>query len=195
MAVSHRILSLALKDPVPPSKAGYNAASNLIANWKPAWCKELGLGRGDDGFMLEYPFGYGHQVWVRFTRVRNRPDLYHIQSENGGTAREPFGFVDVVSANRFRQVLMMTGMRLAENAGITAIDPDKKGLTLNAINKELKRRGIKEVLVKGRGYFYFTEGDAVDWYDSSIPVNSISQMSINDILFHYDQLKSDYRNR
>jgi hypothetical protein len=39
-----------------------------------------------------------------------------------------------------------------------------------AVNKILKARGHAERLVRGRGYYYFIDGDASGWFSSSVPV-------------------------
>lgn len=43
-------------------------------------------------------------------------------------------------------------------------------ITAAHINRELKKRGISERLVQGRGYIYFTDGDSSSWESSSIAV-------------------------
>lgn len=42
--------------------------------------------------------------------------------------------------------------------------------TITRINKALKAAGREERLIRGRGYYYLIEGDAMSWYSSSIPV-------------------------
>lgn len=62
-----------------------------------------------------------------------------------------------------------------------------------AVNKILKARGHKERLVRGRGYYYFVDGNASGWFSSSIPV-----MWLIGTPEHFadmrDQLASDPRN-
>jgi hypothetical protein len=38
-----------------------------------------------------------------------------------------------------------------------------------AVNKVLRQRGHAERLVRGRGYYYFIDGDAFSWFSQSIP--------------------------
>jgi hypothetical protein len=38
------------------------------------------------------------------------------------------------------------------------------------VNKVLKQRGHNERLVRGRGYYYFVDGDAFSWFSSSVEV-------------------------
>lgn len=42
--------------------------------------------------------------------------------------------------------------------------------TPTAVNKILKARGHAERLVRGRGYYYFVDGNASAWFSSSVPV-------------------------
>jgi hypothetical protein len=53
-----------------------------------------------------------------------------------------------------------------------------KRITLTIINAELKRRGHAERLVRGRGYFYFVDGQALDWFSSSVFVNHLHQLTL-----------------
>lgn len=38
-----------------------------------------------------------------------------------------------------------------------------------AVNRILKKRGHAERLRRGRGYYYFVDGNASAWFSSSIP--------------------------
>ena len=62
-----------------------------------------------------------------------------------------------------------------------------------AVNKILKARGHQERLVRGRGYYYFIDGNASSWFSSSIacmwligPAERFANMR--------DQLANDPRN-
>jgi hypothetical protein len=48
-------------------------------------------------------------------------------------------------------------------------------LTLRKVNREIAKRGGKEILVNGGGYFYFAEGDAYDW-----DMDGVYTMYLND---------------
>ena len=41
---------------------------------------------------------------------------------------------------------------------------------IRTVNNALRNAGYAEQLVRGRGYFYFVEGDAPKWYSSSVLV-------------------------
>ena len=43
-------------------------------------------------------------------------------------------------------------------------------ITLNAVNHELARLGLRARLEKASGYFYFFGGDATDWIDRTVQV-------------------------
>jgi hypothetical protein len=51
-------------------------------------------------------------------------------------------------------------------------------LTASKVNAELKKRGIAERLRQGRGYCYFTDGDASGWYTSTVPVCYVADLSM-----------------
>lgn len=63
-------------------------------------------------------------------------------------------------------------------------------LTLGEVNRELSKRGIKDKLVKGNGYYYFT-GDASTWPDSSVHVYNINELTLDQIVDNYNRLKAE----
>lgn len=46
-------------------------------------------------------------------------------------------------------------------------------LSLKAINAEFARPGIRSLLARGDGYFYFWSGDAADWLERTVRVPSL----------------------
>jgi hypothetical protein len=67
--------------------------------------------------------------------------------------------------------------------------------TIAAVNKELKARGIAERLRRGKGYYYFAEGDAHKWYSSSAYTNSVTGFTVEGWIKELEFLRSDWRNR
>jgi len=65
--------------------------------------------------------------------------------------------------------------------------------TVASVNKALKRLGFEERLARGNGYYYFYDGDAEGFYSSSIPVYSISDMSIESIIDDLKYMKLEYK--
>lgn len=49
---------------------------------------------------------------------------------------------------------------------------------LAKVNALLKAAGRKEVIVRGRGYYYAVDGEAWGWYSSSIAVNSFATLTL-----------------
>jgi len=49
--------------------------------------------------------------------------------------------------------------------------------SVSDVNKFLKSKNVKEKLAKGRGYYYFTGGDASSWYQSGVYVYSIGELT------------------
>lgn len=64
--------------------------------------------------------------------------------------------------------------------------------TVASVNKELKKRGYKERLTRGNGYYYFYNGEAEGFYSSSVPVYSISDMSVDDVIWFLEKMKEEY---
>jgi hypothetical protein len=53
-------------------------------------------------------------------------------------------------------------------------------LTLAKINAALAARGIPERLAKGKGYFYFHDGEAHTWPRTAVYVNSLNQQPLEE---------------
>jgi hypothetical protein len=62
-------------------------------------------------------------------------------------------------------------------------------LTLNSIAREIAKRGGKEILVKGNGYFYFAEGEAAAWYSSSVYVYRLSDYTLDQWIDEWEMLR------
>lgn len=67
--------------------------------------------------------------------------------------------------------------------------------TLKAVNAALAAAGHAERLVKGRGYWYFIDGDADGWYSASVPVFHLSAYTPEQWVARRDELSNDWRNR
>jgi hypothetical protein len=52
-------------------------------------------------------------------------------------------------------------------------------LTVNAVNHELARLGLRARLEKASGYFYFFGGDATDWIDRTVQVAKVSSLTLD----------------
>ncbi len=68
-------------------------------------------------------------------------------------------------------------------------DADLPG-TAAKVNKVLRRMGVEERIVQGRGYVYFTEGEAHTWYSSSLPINRINHLTVRQLIEEYVSLKN-----
>jgi len=64
-------------------------------------------------------------------------------------------------------------------------------LTLKRINQEIARRGGKERLVRGLGYFYFTDGDAASWPRSGVYVYRLGQLTLDQWIKIWRKRNSD----
>lgn len=58
------------------------------------------------------------------------------------------------------------------------------------VNKALKAMGAKEKLTRGRGYYYFRDGDAHRWFATSVYVYAADQMTVEEWLTAYARLKN-----
>ncbi len=62
-------------------------------------------------------------------------------------------------------------------------------LTSATVNKELKRLGFQERLVRGNGYFYFFGGNAHMWNEDSVYVQSADQLTLDQWVEEYKRLR------
>jgi hypothetical protein len=61
--------------------------------------------------------------------------------------------------------------------------------TLKTINQELARRGHNALLAKGDGYFYFWSGQAADWLDRTVRVDTLNSLSLEQWIEEFEKLK------
>jgi hypothetical protein len=66
--------------------------------------------------------------------------------------------------------------------------PEKR-ITARDVNKVLKAKGIEERLVQGRGYCYFVEGAAQEWFSSSVPVCYVNDFTVEQWLAELEELR------
>jgi len=62
-------------------------------------------------------------------------------------------------------------------------------LQLKTVNRELKKLGSVDELVKGDGYFYFAGETSLSWSQCSVYVNSINQLTLDEWIEEYNSLK------
>lgn len=72
---------------------------------------------------------------------------------------------------------------------LSAIPGLNEPATLPKVNRALRKLGVKDTLIKGKGYYYFFGDEASDWYSSSVPVYRISQLTLRQVLEEYYSLK------
>lgn len=61
-------------------------------------------------------------------------------------------------------------------------------LTLKTVNNMLKWMGLPERLVKGKGYYYFCEGEAPTWHSTTVCVNRLNALSFEQWMREYETL-------
>lgn len=61
-------------------------------------------------------------------------------------------------------------------------------VTFRRINDALRELGLKEQLVRGRGYFYFIEGDAAGWYSSSVYTYHLNDYTLDEWIAERNRL-------
>jgi hypothetical protein len=62
-------------------------------------------------------------------------------------------------------------------------------ITLKAINDELARQGAAERLTKASGYFYFESGEATEWLDRTVRVQTVNALTLEQWLAEHQRLK------
>jgi hypothetical protein len=66
-------------------------------------------------------------------------------------------------------------------------------LSLKAINAELAKRGFTAKLAKGEGYFYVWSGEATDWWDRTLRVPTLRNLTLEQWVDKIQKLRE--RNR
>lgn len=64
-------------------------------------------------------------------------------------------------------------------------------VTLSQINKALKAKGYDGVLYKGKGYFYFAEGEASNWHSPSVYVYTLNELSLKQWIEEYETKRKE----
>ncbi len=62
-------------------------------------------------------------------------------------------------------------------------------LSAKTVNDEMARRGIRALLAKGDGYFYFHTGEAADWLDRTVRVRTINSLTLKEWIEEFRRLK------
>lgn len=65
-------------------------------------------------------------------------------------------------------------------------------ISTKAVNKEIAKLGGSEILVKGVGYWYFTEGRAHEWPATMVYVMRLSDLTLDQWVGEYKALKADF---
>ena len=65
-------------------------------------------------------------------------------------------------------------------------------LRLATVNRALRELGAEEQLFQGEGYFYFGEGDAYQWFTSTIPVFRLNHLTLEDYIGYWKRYKEEY---
>lgn len=68
-------------------------------------------------------------------------------------------------------------------------------LTLRTVNAALADAGATERLIKGDGYFYFTEGDAHRWPATMVCVSRINALTVEQWVYEWRSLRADWLSR
>jgi len=62
-------------------------------------------------------------------------------------------------------------------------------ISLKTINAELARLGYDGSLDRGNGYFYFRNGEVVDWLDRTVNVPTLSSLSLEQWMEEFRKLR------
>jgi len=63
-------------------------------------------------------------------------------------------------------------------------------VTLKAVNAQLKSLGFHAELTKGDGYFYFSFGEAADWLNTAVRVDTLSSLTLEQWVEEFKKLKA-----
>jgi hypothetical protein len=62
-------------------------------------------------------------------------------------------------------------------------------VNLKKINDELHRLGHDARLERGDGYFYFSSGEANDWFDRTVKVPTLGRLTLEQWVEEFNKLK------
>jgi len=72
--------------------------------------------------------------------------------------------------------------------GALSYKSDAYPKSIAQVNAFLKSKNVKERLKKGKGYFYFSEGNSYDWDSTSVYVYRIDDMTFQEWYNEYKNL-------
>lgn len=64
-------------------------------------------------------------------------------------------------------------------------------VTLRRVNDALAAAGYAERLVRGRGYFYFIDGEAFTWYSQGVYVSHLTAFTVEQWVRQRNELAGD----
>lgn len=70
-----------------------------------------------------------------------------------------------------------------------------KRITTATVNRAIAERGGKEILINGKGYFYFWEGDAPDWQSSSVYVCRLNDLTLEQWIAEWEAKRNEHAKR
>lgn len=62
-------------------------------------------------------------------------------------------------------------------------------VTLKAVNDELEKQGVSARLAKAKGYFLFEGGEAAEWLDRTVQVDTIGAHSVEEWILEFRRLQ------
>lgn len=62
-------------------------------------------------------------------------------------------------------------------------------LTIKSVNRAIAAQGHKEILCRGKDYFYFYDGEADNWFETIVPVCAINHLSLQQWLDSLEALR------
>jgi hypothetical protein len=68
-------------------------------------------------------------------------------------------------------------------------------ITIAQVNAEIEKLGGKERLVNGRFCYYFADGDAHQWPETTVPVFRLNYWSLQEWVEEYKRLKNQFESR
>jgi hypothetical protein len=63
------------------------------------------------------------------------------------------------------------------------------------VNAALKAMGREEKLTRGRGYYYFREGNSARWFSTSVYVYRADDLSVAEWLHEFDEMRCNSERR
>lgn len=121
-------------------------------------------------------------VTINHPTIRQLTGGFASQSLNTAVVRRLAERAGIIAAIRAELPALIAARKIRPSTRI-AIEPKRNRVA--EVNREIKAAGGSEKLTRGRGYYYFRDGDAPAWRESSVYIFRSEDLSVEEWLAEY----------